>query len=172
LDDIASPWLFIGDARRNEVVRKVGPFSNNIRPFTVDGREDRVFVTVDSLLGFEVGDLKKGTKIAQIAVMGWEPGHVKRHGCPSHGIGMTPDEKEIWLCDAFNSRLHVFDATGNPPKQLESIALRDQPGWVTFSIDGRYAYPSTGDVIDVKTHKIVTTLKDETGAEVQSEKLL
>ena len=26
--------------------------------------------------------------------------------------------------------------------------LRDEPGWITFSIDGQYAYPSTGDVID------------------------
>ncbi|HXD78131.1 MAG TPA: hypothetical protein VN616_10015 [Puia sp.] len=171
LDDIASPWLFIGDARRNEVVRKVGPFSNNIRPFTVDGREDRVFVTVDSLLGFEVGDLKKGTKIAQIAVMGWEPGHVKRHGDPSHGIGLTPDEKEIWLCDGHNMRLHVFSA--KPPyRQLTTIPVQDLPGWVTFSIDGKYAYPSSGEVIDVKTRRILTTLKDEHYNSVQSEKML
>lgn len=171
LDDIASPWLFIGDAHRNEVVRKVGPFSNNIRPFTVDGREDRVFVTVDSLLGFEVGDLKKGTKIAQVAVMGWEPGHVKRHGDPSHGIGLTPDEKEIWLCDGHNMRMHVFSA--QPPyRQLTTIPVQDLPGWVTFSIDGKYAYPSSGEVIDVKTRRILTTLKDEHYNSVQSEKML
>ena len=42
----------------------------------------------------------------------------------------------------------------------------------TIGVDGRYAYPSTGDVVDVKARKIVMTLKDETGAEVQSEKLL
>ena len=24
---------------------------------------------------------------------------MKRHGCPSHGIGLTPDEKELWLAD-------------------------------------------------------------------------
>src|SRR5262249_35913028 len=76
-----------------------------------------------------------------------------------------------WVCDAANQRLHVFDATVLPPKQVTSIALRDEPGWVTFSIDGKLAYPSTGDVIDVATRKIVTTLKDERGAAVQSEKL-
>jgi hypothetical protein len=31
----------------------------------------------------------------------------------------------------------------------------------TFSIDGKYVYPSSGEVIDVKTRKILTTLKDE-----------
>ena len=59
-----------------------------------------------------------------------------------------------------------------PPKKIASISLRDQPGWITFSIDGRYAYPSTGDVIDVRTRKVLTGLTDEKGAAVQSEKLL
>ncbi len=41
-----------------------------------------------------------------------------------------------------------------------------------FSLDGRLAYPSTGDVIDVRTRQVVAQLTDETGAAVQSEKLL
>ena len=57
-------------------------------------------------------------------------------------------------------------------KLNESIPVREEPGWVTFSIDGRYAYPSTGDVIEVATRKIVSGLTDELGAEVHSEKLL
>ena len=50
--------------------------------------------------------------------------------------------------------------------------LRDQPGWVTFSLDGRYAYPSTGEVIETKTRQIVTGLTDERGRAVQSEKMV
>ena len=52
-------------------------------------------------------------------------------------------------------------ATSMPPKQLASIPLRDQPGWITFSLDGRYAWCHTPDVIDARTRKIVATLKDE-----------
>jgi 6-phosphogluconolactonase (cycloisomerase 2 family) len=107
-----------------------------------------------------------------VEVAGFERGPTKRHGCPSHGIGLTPDEKELWLTDAHNNRVHIFDATVMPPKQIASIRLRDQPGWVTFSIDGKYAYPSTGDVIETATRKIVAELKDEHGADVQSEKML
>jgi hypothetical protein len=59
-----------------------------------------------------------------------------------------------------------------PPKQVASIKLREQPGWVTFSLDGRHAYPSTGEVIDVKTKKIVAALADERGREVHSEKMV
>ena len=68
--------------------------------------------------------------------------------------------------------MHIFDATVMPPKQVADVPLKDQPGWITFSIDGQFAYPSTGDVIDVKSRMIVTELKDETGKPVQSEKLL
>jgi len=171
LDDIGSPWLKIADTKTNTIVGQVGPFRNFIRPFTVNGRETKAFVTVDSLLGFEVGDIKTGKKLAHIIVEGWETGQVKRHGCPSHGIGLTPDEKEIWLCDGFNMRLHVFSARA-PYQQLTTIPLHDLPGWITFSLDGKYAYPSSGDVIDVKTRRILTTLKDEHNNNVGSEKML
>jgi hypothetical protein len=97
---------------------------------------------------------------------------VKRHGCRSHGIGMTPDEKELWVTDAHNKRLHIFDATVMPPRQVESILLRDEPGWITFTLDGHFAYPSTGDVIETSTRHIVTGMTDEHATAVQSEKLL
>ncbi|HEY8931012.1 MAG TPA: hypothetical protein VIM55_17545 [Mucilaginibacter sp.] len=171
LDDIGSPWLSIADTKTNTVVGKVGPFGNFIRPFTINGSETRTYVTVDSLLGFEVGDLKTGKKLKRILVEGWETGRVRRHGNPSHGIGLTPDEKEIWLCDGFNMRLHVFSAV-EPYQQLTTIPLQDMPGWVTFSIDGRYAFPSSGEVIDVKTRRIITTLKDEFYNSAGSEKLV
>jgi hypothetical protein len=129
-------------------------------------------VNVNELLGFEIGDLKTGKKLHRVEVQGYSKGPVKRHGCPSHGIGLTPNEKELWVTDAANMRLHIFDATVMPPQQIESVLLRDQPGWVTFSINGQFAYPSTGDVVDVATRKIVVGLKDEHGVDVQSEKLL
>ncbi len=171
LDDIGSNRLSIADTKTNTIVGKVGPFGNFIRPFTNNGSETRTYVTVDSLLGFEVGDLKTGKKLKRVLVEGWETGRVRRHGNPSHGIGLTPDEKEIWLCDGFNMRLHVFSAA-EPYQQLTTIPLQDMPGWITFSIDGKYAFPSSGEVIDVKTRRIITTLKDEFYNSVGSEKLL
>jgi hypothetical protein len=172
LAGLHSPYLAVANTISHEIVRQVGPFASSIRPFTVNGRQTLCFVNVNDLLGFEVGDLRSGTKRFRIEVAGYEKGPTKRHGCPSHGIGLTPDEKELWLTDAHNSRLHIFDATVVPPRQVASISLKDQPGWITFSIDGAYAYPSTGDVIDVKTRKIVAELKDERSGLVQSEKLL
>jgi hypothetical protein len=108
----------------------------------------------------------------RVEVAGFDKGAVKRHACPSHGVGLTPDENELWLADGPNSRLHVFDATVMPPKQIATIALRDQPGWITFSMDGRFAYPSTGEIIDTRTREILTILQDEHGRTVQSEKVV
>jgi hypothetical protein len=172
LAGLKSPFLAIADTRTNEVVRSVGPFSASIRPFCVNGRQTLCFVNVNELLGFEVGDLKTGRKLYQVEVRGFAKGPTKRHGCPSHGIGLTPDERELWLTDAANSRMHIFDLTARPPKQVASVSVRDQPGWITFSIDGRFAYSSTGDVIDTRTRKIVATLADEAGRQVQSEKMV
>lgn len=171
LGDLGSPWLKIAETKTHTIINKAGPFGNFIRPLTVNGKETRAYVTVDSLLGFEVGDLTTGKKLARVTVEGWEKGPVRRHGNPSHGIGLTPDEKEIWLCDGFNMRLHVFKAE-EPYQQLTTIPLQDMPGWVTFSRDGKYAYPSSGEVIDVKTRKVLLTLKDEFNNSVASEKMI
>ncbi len=172
LAGLRTTTLGIADTRTHAVTKQVGPFSAPIRPFTVNGLQSLCFVNVNGLLGFEIGDIKTGKKLYRIEVKGFEKGPVKRHGCPSHGIGLTPDESEIWLCDAFNQQLHVFDNRVMPPSQKTSVKLRDQPGWITFSLDGKYAYPSTGEVIDVKTRKVIATLKDENGNDVQSEKLV
>jgi DNA-binding beta-propeller fold protein YncE len=172
LAGLKSPVLTIFDAQTHEMSGTVGPFSNMIRPFTVNGSQKLCFVNVNGLLGFEVGDLTTGKVLHRVEIPGSKPGTEKRHGCPSHGIGLTPDEKELWVTDAANSKLHIFDATLMPPKEVASVQLRDQPGWITFGINGQYAYPSTGDVVEVKTRKIVADLKDEKRRDVQSEKLL
>lgn len=172
LAGLGSPVLRVADTATRRVAREVGPFGGVIRPFTVTGTGDRCYVNVNDLLGFEVGDVRTGRVLHRVEVPGFTRGPVKRHGCPSHGIGLTPDEHELWVCDGANSRLHVFDVTASPPRLMQSIALRDQPGWVTFTLDGRYAIPSTGEIIDVATKRIVLALADEQGRAVQSEKLL
>jgi DNA-binding beta-propeller fold protein YncE len=172
LAGLKSPLLRVADAKTHKVVKEVGPFGHVVRPFTVNGAQTRCYVNVNELLGFEVGDLQSGKVLARVEVQGFKKGPIKRHGCPSHGVGLTPDEKEVWVCDAANQRVHVYDNTVMPPKQVTDIKLRDEPGWVTFTIDGQYAYPSTGEVIDVKTKKIVTALADEKGGPVMSEKMV
>ena len=177
LAGLLSPMLNVADPRDHTLLEPVGRFSSVIRPFTINAAETLCFVNVNGLLGFEVGDLKTRRMLHSVEVPGFKQGPVKRHKCPSHGIALTPDEKEVWVVDAFNQRVHIFDVTRmtekTPPRMIASIRLeRDEPGWITFSIDGRYAYPSTGEVIEAASRKIVATLVDEEGRDVLSEKMM
>ena len=65
----------------------------------------------------------------------------------------------------------MFDRTVNPHNKIADIKLNRRNGWISFSIDGKYAYPSSGDVIDTETKKIVARIvESEKVVEVQFEK--
>jgi DNA-binding beta-propeller fold protein YncE len=177
LAGLLSPMLNVADTSSHTLLKPVGPFGSAIRPFTINSAESLCFVNVNGLLGFEVGDLRSGLKLHRVEVPGFNMGPVLRHKCPSHGVAMTPDEKEVWVVDAFNRRIHMFDLSVMtakiPPRLIGSIRLeQDEPGWLTFSIDGRFAYPSTGEIIDVKSRRVVGKLVDEENRDVMSEKLM
>ena len=93
------------------------------------------------------------------------------HGCPSHGIALTPDEKEIWVADGIFNKIHIFSNTDDP-KEIDTIDLNGGPFWMTFGLDAKLAYVSSGDIVDIATHKIVGQMKDEYGRIITSEKLL
>ena len=164
--------MSVVDAKTRTIVKELGPFGNMVRPFTFNGRQTLLFANINDFLGFEVADLKTGAILHHVEVPGVTAGKSPTHGIPSHGIAMTQDESEIWIADNANNYLRVFDATKMPPVMKTSIKVRDEPGWITFGIDGTLAYPSTGDVVNVKTKQIVAALTDETGAKAESEKLL
>jgi DNA-binding beta-propeller fold protein YncE len=172
LAGLKSPYLTVADAKTHTIAKQIGPFNAEVRPFTVNGAETLAYVNINGLLGFEIGDIKTGKKLYRVEVQGFNKGEVKRHGCPTHGIALTPDEKEVWICDGANNRLHIFDNTVMPPRQVNTIAVKDMPGWISFSLDGKHAFSATGDIIDVKTRKIIVSLEDQNYNSVQSEKMI
>jgi DNA-binding beta-propeller fold protein YncE len=172
MEGLASTSVHVADPKTHAVVKTIGPFADHIRPFTINAKQTLCYVNCDNLLGFEIGDITTGKTVHHVEIQGYQKGPVDRHGCPSHGIGLTPDETELWVSDGHNKAMHVFDNTVMPPKQMTTVKLRDQPGWITFSLDGKHAWPSTGEVFDTKSKKLVAALQDETGRQIGSEKLL
>ncbi|MGD0908033.1 MAG: hypothetical protein ABSA96_10660 [Candidatus Acidiferrales bacterium] len=170
---LSGPTIGIADTKTNTVVQTI-KFGNSVRPFTINGRGSYVFANVNGLLGFEVADVKSGEVIHRVEVdgFGWSKERTTEHNCPSHGIALSPDEKELWLSDMANGYIHVFDATVMPPKQMKSIRTRSNPSWIIFSVDGKFVIPSSGDVIDAGTKQVVGGLTDEIGRQVESEKML
>ena len=143
MEGIASKDVFIADPTTHKVVQRVGPFTDMVRPFTVNGAGTLVFTTLDNLLGFEIGDIRTGKMTHRVEVTGFDAGPKGRGRNPSHGIALSPDEKDIWVADDVNGYVHLFDGSVTPPQQKPSIKLRRRThGWITVGLDGTYVYPS------------------------------
>jgi DNA-binding beta-propeller fold protein YncE len=174
---LTEPYVWIADTKTNTLLGKVGPFSKGIRPFAVTDDERRVYANVDGLLGFEIGAVRDGARwggpmaaridattpavrLAEIP----NPPKNKPHLTPSHGINVRPDQKEVWIVDGVYGYVHVYDISAAAPRQVASIPLFDNPskqphpGWITFGLDGRFAYPDAGGVIDTATKQVVSRI--------------
>jgi DNA-binding beta-propeller fold protein YncE len=173
------PVMGLADTTTHTLMRTI-TFPDHIRVFVVNHDGSLIYSNLNNLLGFVIVDVKSGKIIQKVEVQGygwpenWNASPRPRvpHNCPSHGIALTNDEKEIWLSDGLNNCIHIFDNTRMPPKEIGMIKTTAGPYWIMMGLDGKRAYVSSGDVIDVKTRKIVGALRDEYGRTMYSEKFL
>jgi len=144
---------------------------SGVFPFTIDSRNRTAYICLGKHVGFDVLDLGKGEIVGR--VMATDPDSGKSIAHRTHGAALTPNEKELWISDQDGKKLFIFDPAQTPPKQIGHVDLSmGGHGWVTFSLDGRFAWCHTPDVIDAKTHKVVATLKDENGQAVSGSKFI
>src|SRR5207237_9424463 len=88
-------------------------------------------------------------------------------------IAWTPDEREVCVDDGGNPFVHIYEMTTTPVRQTHLVRVSNpSPHWITFSIDGRFAYVAgrkgTGDPTDV----IYTSTYQRIGTLSTSEDLL
>ena len=171
--------MTVGDVPSMKAIKTI-TFSDHVRPFVINHDATRVYANLNNLLGFEIADVNTGKVIKRIEAPAdmWKPqwADVKKtfygHGCPSHGIAMTPDETEIWVVDNINYGVLVYDNTGEWPVMKMTFPTTASADWITMGLDGQYAFLSSGDVVEVKTKKIIAQMKDEYGKPMHSEKYL
>jgi DNA-binding beta-propeller fold protein YncE len=170
-----SNYLIVASSRDNDVLRQIGPVQNGVRPFTINAKETLAYITTSGFLGFHVADINTGKIIYTVPVRGFKASGGAAT-CPSHGISLSPGEKEIYLIDSINNYVHVFDVSGgrsSMPAQVANIPLRGplsgdesgcaydclKDGWIHHSRNGRYVFVGdSGDVIDTKIRTTVATL--------------
>jgi hypothetical protein len=164
-------WVF--NTRNDSVVLNVKDCGERgVFPFTVDGKNRFAYVSLGRHVGFDVVDLKTGEVPHRVFAHDVET-RSKLIPHRTHGVGLTPDEKEIWVSDQDGKKLFIFDNTQSPPREVAHLNLSaGGHGWITFSLDGQYAWCHTPDVFDVKTRQLVATLKDETGKPVSGSKFI
>lgn len=158
-------WAFLGtdttltmfDADDDQVVKQikdVGEFG--VFPYTLDSQNRLAYVCLGKTVGFDVVDLQAG-KLLYRVLAGDRPIPHR-----THGVGLTPDEKELWISDQVGKKLFIFDATQMPPKPKGFVDLiMGGHGWVTFSLDGQYAWCHTPDVYDARSKRRVALLRDQ-----------
>ena len=169
-------YLEVAATATNQIIQRIGPVrGNGVRPFTVNGQETLAYISTTGFLGFQVGDIRTGKILYTVPIHGFS-WNGSGPSDPSHGISLSPDEKELYVLDWPNNTVHVFDVSRVPavaPRQIADISLprsmqhNEQPcaydcladGWLQHSSDGRFVYVGdAGAVIDTATRKVIATL--------------
>jgi YVTN family beta-propeller protein len=138
-----------------------------------DGSTKRIFVQLSDLNGFGVVDFAARKEVARIELpkspveFETDPG---RNTSPSHGIGVAPDNKTLWVTSIPNNAVFVYSL--DDLKLIGQVALPTLtiPGhgpisavanWVTFTPDGKTIYISNA------AHRAVTAI-DMPGMKVKA----
>jgi len=151
-------------------------FDRGVRPMTFeanpDGSTRRIFVQLSGVNGFAVVDFASRKEVARI-VLPEQPGGFgsaeERLGTPSHGIGVAPDGKSLWVNSTvanaiFKYSLPELRLLGYCPLPVQQppnrAALGAVPEWITFTPDSLRVYDSNSgarsvSVIDAKTLKLI-----------------
>ena len=150
----------VADAATHEILGEI-PFSNVVRPIALSADEKRLFVNVDGLVGLEVADIAKRKMIHRVPAE--LPDEQKKAASRSHGLGIRPDQKEIWECDVEHHDVHVYDITGETPKQIATIPIGTRIYWLTFAPNGKTCYVAARGnnavaVVDTATKKVTARI--------------
>jgi YVTN family beta-propeller protein len=143
------------------------PFDNGVRPMAfeqnADGSTHRIFVQLSNVHGFAVVDFAAHKEVARIQMPAAPPGKKPDiDATPSHGIGVAPDGKTLWVDSSLNSKVYVYSLPDL--KLLGGVDVGRTPDWMTFTPDSRKVYISNAgansvSVIDVKSMKELTRIK-------------
>ena len=150
--------LYIADTTSDAITGTVTGYccGGVLQVYSVNGSATRVVNDVIGYDGFQIGDLTSGRVIASVPFPDAGAGY-------GHGIAWSPNEREVWVNDGRKPEVHVFDMTISPPIQTQIVRVSGIPHWVTFSMDGHYAYISGPKGGDVETAIVDTTTYRQIG---------
>jgi DNA-binding beta-propeller fold protein YncE len=161
------PYLEVASTATDRVFKRIGPLRAGVRPLTINGRETIAYTTATGLLGFQVSSIRTGRVLFTIGFGPRFPlnSATLPFSAPSHGISITPNERQLWVLDAANDCVHVFDVSRVPlrrPRRIADIRLAHSltgDGWVQVSRSGCFVYiGDSGDVLNAQSFRPVAYL--------------
>jgi YVTN family beta-propeller protein len=145
-------------------------FEEGVRPIAFetnpDGSTKRAFVQISNLHGFAIVDWAQRKEVGRVTLPDDVPAEKVDKGpfnaSPSHGLGVAPDGRTLWVTSRPNARVYAYSLPDL--KLLASLDVGGRPDWVTFTPDSRQIYVSTENrdsvvVIDVPGRKEITRIK-------------
>jgi YVTN family beta-propeller protein len=156
------------------------PFDLGVRPMTIeagpDGATKRIFVQLSDTNGFAVVDFAAHKEVVRIKLPASKTEFETDAGratSPSHGIGVAPDNKTLWVTSIPNNSVFVYDLKGPSLAELKLIGevalptlklaghgpISAVPNWVTFTPDSKTIYISNAGIrsvtaIDTESMKV------------------
>ena len=117
-------------------------FDKGVRPIAferaADGSTARMFVQLSNVHGFAVVDFKTH-KETQRVMLPDDPQRGNAHSdAPSHGIGISPDGKMLWVDSSVASGVFAYSLPDL--KLLGNVATGSTPDWLTFTPDSKFVY--------------------------------
>ena len=164
---IAGKKLTVIDGRTEEPLWSLD-FDAGVRPIAfeknADGSTRRLFVQLSDFHGFAIVDFATRRETGRVTLpdVPIEQRHTEGlQGSPSHGIGVTPDGKTLWVNSKMNS--HVYAYSLPDLKLLGGVHVGDHPDCLTFTTDSKSVYIANAgsnsvSVVDVATRSEVTRI--------------
>jgi YVTN family beta-propeller protein len=175
---IVTKTLTVVDLQSDQAVWDLN-LGSGIRPMafeaSADGSTNRIFVQLSGFNGFAIVSFAKHAEVGRIKLPDQPGGFGMAEGrlrTPSHGIGVAPDGKSLWIASTlanavFEYSLPALDLVGHTSlPQVHTVGLAPTgsvPEWITFTPDSKYVYVSNSgaqsvSAIDTATRKIVSVI--------------
>ena len=166
---IAGRLLTVVDQKTDEPLWTL--FEEGVRPMAFevnpDGSTRRIYVQLSEVHGFAIVDFHQRKEVGRITLPNDVPAEKVDKGpfnaSPSHGIGVAPDGKTLWVTSRPNARVYTYSL---PDLKLlpNPVDLGGRPDWVTFTPDSKLIYITTENTdlvhaIDVASRKEVAQIK-------------
>jgi YVTN family beta-propeller protein len=133
------------------------------RPLAVTHDEKTLYCALSDLHGFVIADVPRRQVIQRIELPALPvDARLPVPHTPTHGLELTPDEKELWVTSCATDTMYIFDTKRK--KLVGNVGVGKGPNWVTFSPDGRYCCVSNvlGDdvsILEVAARREVARVK-------------
>jgi YVTN family beta-propeller protein len=163
---IAGRVMTVIDSRTDEPAWTL--FDEGVRPIAfetnADGSTRRAFVQLSNFHGFVVVDFQQRKEVSRVTLPEIPVDQQDKgpfNGSPSHGIGVAPDGKTLWVTSRPN---HAIYAYALPDLHLlGSVPVGGRSDWVTFTPDSKLVYVAVESAnavsaIDVASRKEVARI--------------